>query len=241
MIDMGHSDQLDRLIAHKRALDARESESPRQAQRLHELRAWQTARLAKAYADLRSEPRYTGALEFFLSDLYGPQDFVRRDDELRRALSRLKRAMPATLLEVLGKAIELQVLTSELDQNMVIHLKGASVSDASYATAYRAVGRLDDRKRQIDLIIRIGEDLARIVGQSWMGLALRAAHIPAHAAGFGVLQSFLERGFRAFRHIGDAQPLLRTIQEREADWMESLLRGDTALPANLTREPAANG
>jgi hypothetical protein len=238
---MRYSDDLDRLLARKRALDLRVTDTPDLAKRLRELRTWQATRLARTYADLRREPRYTLALEFFLGDLYGPEDFVRRDDELRRALSRLKRAMPATLLAVLRKAIELQVLTSELDQSMVSQLQGASVNDASYAAAYRDVGRVVDRKRQIDLTILIGEDLARIVGQSWVGLALRAAHIPAYAAGLGVLQRFLERGYRAFSQMGDAQPLLRAIRERETDLMESLLRGDLTSIPNLAQEPAAGG
>jgi len=238
---MRYSDELDRLLARKRALDLRVTDTPDLAKRLRDLRTWQATRLARTYADLRREPRYTLALDFFLNDLYGPEDFVRRDDELRRALSRLKRAMPARLLAVLRKAIELQVLTSELDQSMASQLQGASVNDASYAAAYRNVGRLVDRKRQIELTTLIGEDLERIVGQSWVGLALRAAHIPAHAAGLGVLQRFLERGYRAFSEMGDAQHLLRAIRERETELMDSLLRGDLASIPNLSQEPAGSG
>jgi len=240
-MSMGYSHKLDQLLARKRALDLHVLERPDLAKRLRELRAWQAARLARTYADLRREPRYALALEFFLSDLYGEADFVRRDDELQRAVSRLERAMPAALLEVLGEAVELQVLTSELDQSMITQLQGASVNDASYAAAYGSVGRLDDRKRQIDLIIHIGAALERIVGQSWVGLALRAANIPARAAGLGLLQRFLERGFRAFVQMGDAQYLLRAIRERETDLMESLLRGAPAVVQNLTEEPGANG
>ena len=55
--------------------------------------------------------------------------------------------------------------------------------------------------------------------------ALRAAHVPAHAAGFGVLQDFLERGFAAFRNMSEAAPLLRKIRERETQLMEQLFSG----------------
>jgi len=56
-------------------------------------------------------------------------------------------------------------------------------------------------KRQVDLVLLIGADLSRLVRNFWIELALRAAHLPAHVAGFGVLQDFLERGFTAFRKL----------------------------------------
>ncbi len=237
---MSNQDDLDRLLERKLTLDARGLDNPDFARRLRELRAWQAKRLATSYADLQTRPRYVPALQFFLGDLYGPDDFTRRDADLKRALTHLKRALPARLLELLSEAIELQVLSLELDHEMVAQLPARAVSNSAYAAAYRAVGRPDDRKRQIELITLIGEDLARIVGQRWVGLALRAAHFPAHAAGFGVLQGFLERGLQAFRRLGDADDLLRIIRERETRLMESLLRGDSSSIPLDTEEPAAH-
>ncbi|MEO0973821.1 MAG: hypothetical protein AAFX85_12065, partial [Pseudomonadota bacterium] len=48
------------------------------------LESWQAQRLAMTYSDLRGEERYGPAVEFFLSDIYGPRDFSRRDDDVRR-------------------------------------------------------------------------------------------------------------------------------------------------------------
>ncbi len=232
--------KLDGLLEQKAALEARAPDSPEFSRRLRELRHWQSQRLAASYADLRVEPRYAAALEFFLGDLYGPEDFTQRDADLKRALTHFKRALPAGLLQMLGEAIELQVLSLELDREMVMRLDARAVSRSSYAAAYRSAGRSEDRRRQIDLIIRIGEDLARVVDQRWVGLALRAAHYPAHAAGFGVLQRFLERGFRAFRRLGDARYLLGVIRERETRLMEALLLGDGTSIPKATGEPAVN-
>jgi hypothetical protein len=223
------SESLEGLLARRRVLDAaRAAQTPQLAERLRALQAWQTARLAATYEDLRRHPRYTEAVQFFLSDLYGAQDFTRRDHELSRAVSPLRRTLPASLLEVLARAIELDVLTVELDQGMVAHLAQGPVTDASYAAAYRAVGRAAARQRQIDLTVGIGEDLQQLVRHRWIGVALRAAHLPARAAGFGVLQQFLEHGFAAFHRMGDAQPLLQAIRERETRLMQALLQGETA-------------
>jgi hypothetical protein len=193
MPDIGH---LDELFAAKRRLDADANASPETSRRLSELKSWQAARLAKTYEDLRHDPRCAAATEFFLTDLYGPQDFARRDDDFARAWDRLKRGLPGAALDVLARALELQVLSAELDQ-------------AS--------------RHQIELVVDIGTALGRLVAFPLLGLALRAAHVPAHLAGFGALQEFLERGFAAFRRMGDPRVLLEAIQVRETALMHALL------------------
>jgi hypothetical protein len=237
---MGNGQNFDQLLARKRELELRVAQNPELDSRMRELRSWQAQRLEQTYAALRSEPRYAPALEFFLSDLYGPGDSMRRDEDLRRALIPLKRALPAALLDILCRALELQILTAELDQEMVSRLGSGAITDASYAEAYRLVGRAEERKHQIELIVRTGEDLSRVVRKNWIALALRAAHLPAQAAGFGVLQSFLERGFGAFRQMEDARDLLATIQQRETVLMESLLRGDESAIADITQRTTAH-
>ena len=51
---------------------------------------------------------------------------------------------------------------------------------------------------------------------------------PARAAGFAALQSFLERGFAAFRKMGGAGAFLATIDERERRLMEAIFGGESA-------------
>jgi hypothetical protein len=219
---MARTDDTEPLIEQLTQLQARASAQPALAQRLQELRAWQAARLARTYEDVRRDPQLAQAAEFFLNDVYGPQDFARRNLELTRAWNYFKRTLPATVLTVLAQAIELETLTSELDHAMVTQLPPGPIDGESYAVAYRAVGRADARAHQIDLIEGIGEVLSRVVRRRWIAIALRAAHAPAHAAGFGVLQDFLERGFAGFRQMQDPERLLRIIQEREGALMQAL-------------------
>ncbi len=234
------AEEVARLLARRRVFEAHALEIPGHSGRLRVLRAWQARRLARTYEDLRRDPRYTEAVEFFLNDLYGPQDFSRRDRELSRAVIPLRRALPAALLEVLAKAIELDVVTVELDQGMLEQLPKRPLGAVAYALAYRALGRAAQRQRQIDLTVSIGADLERLARHRWIGIALRAAHRPARAAGFGVLQRFLEHGFAAFHRMGSARPLLQAIRDRETRLMETLLRGDAAAGSLLTPEPAVD-
>ena len=58
-----------------------------------------------------------------------------------------------------------------------------------------------------------------------MGLAIRLARGPAHAAGYGQLHDFLERGYHAFRKMDGADEFLATIDRRERALMDDLFAG----------------
>ena len=220
--------ELGRLIERAAAVQRLESAEPALAERLRELRHWQAARLARTYEDLAHDARQAPAIEFFLTDLYGPQDFGPRDRDLARAGPLLQRALPRGALRVLIDAIELYALSGELDQALARALPPGPIDPANYAHAYRAAGRAADRQHQIELIVRIGERLAQAVRQPLIGLTLRATHLPAHLAGFGALQDFLERGFDAFHRLGDARIFLDAIRARESALSTALLRGDAS-------------
>ena len=216
---------LDQMMSRKRELTSLTDADPRSTGRLRELRHWQAARLARTYRDLHRDPRHTAAVDFFFSDLYGDHDFAPRERNVERAMRYLKRSLPPVALEALGRAIELDLLTAELDQAMVAAIPVGDLDEALYAHAYRAVGRRAARQHQIELVIRIGEDLEQLVRHPWVGALLRAARVPAHVIGLDALQKFLERGYDAFRQMGDASRLLAAIRERETRLMEAILDG----------------
>jgi hypothetical protein len=215
---------LDEMLARS-LRDTGPARPPEVESRMRELRAWQSARLGKTYEDFLGDPLSADAVRFFLTDLYGPEEHPRRDSDLVRAWSRLKRTLPEAALELLGRALELQLLTAELDSALVGQLEPGLLTWATYAAAYRAVGRAEERTHQIELVLKIGEDLSRIVHHEWLALAVRLARLPAHLAGFGALQDFLERGFNAFRRLGDARRLLEAVRERETRLSAALLAG----------------
>jgi len=229
---MRDSKELEELLRQRALLDASAPATPEHGTRLRELRLWQAARLARTYDDLRRDPQCSDAIDFFLTDLYGIEDHTRRDQDLTRGWGHLKRTLPQAALEVLGCALELQVLTAQLDQAMAGQIGSGPLNWATYATAYREVGRADARRRQIDLVVTIGRHLERLVRRDWMALALRAARVPANLAGFGALQDFLERGFAAFRRLRDSQRVLSAIQDRESRLSAALFSG-AEVPADV--------
>lgn len=219
--------QLDGLVERYLGVRRRLEEDAALADRMGALAGFQAGRLARTYADLQGTPRYGPAVAFFLADLYGPQDLRERDAQVLRALEKLKRFLPGTALQALARAFELHVLSMELDAATAAALPADRALDGgTYAAAYRAAGRPADRERQIELIGDIGTLLDGLAQRPEVGLAIRLARGPAHAAGFGQLQDFLERGFEAFRTMDGAEEFLAAIDARERALMDRLFSGD---------------
>ena len=80
-----------------------------------QLRAWQSARFARTYPELLASERYRLAAEFFLSDLYGPKDFSKRDAELERILPTLSRLLPAAGVHTLALGMELDIISETFE------------------------------------------------------------------------------------------------------------------------------
>ena len=204
------------------------------------LRNWQTSRLRQTHADLLQNPRYRPAVEFFLQELYGARDFSRRDHDIERAYPIIVRTMPAGALHSVVMAIELNVLSHELDADLLRVLIDEfairdQISEEVYAHAYRQCDNYTLRLRQIELISILGRDLERIVAKPFIYTALRLAKGPAHLAGFGELQQFIETGFHAFRHMGKAYQFLDTITQREMQILNRIYNQHPH-PMDLTKD-----
>jgi hypothetical protein len=187
------------------------------ARALDRLAAWQARRLGATYADLAAQPRYAAAIEFFRTDLYGSVDYARRDTDIARVTPLMAAMLPERVIATIGDAMELNVLSHELDRKLLGHLTVRErYSVREYCAAYRATGEFAARERQIATIGVIGRALDVFVRKPLIRGALMMMRGPAHLAGFGVLRDFLDRGFSAFHRMGGADEFLATITAREA-------------------------
>jgi hypothetical protein len=197
---------------------------------LQVLRRWQAQRLSRTYADLLASERYRPAAEFFLSDLYGEGDFTWRDENVERMYPSMVKMLPDAALHTIGLAVELHVLSAELDRGLCEVLVGElgveeRITESQYAEAFRRCGNLRERQRQVRLIRLVGRDLDTVVAKPLIYQMLKLARKPARVAGFGELHDFLERGFNAFRHMGGAGEFLDTIVSRETRILDRIFEG----------------
>ncbi len=194
------------------------------------LREWQSTRLAWTHHDLLENPRFRPATRFFLSDVYAPRDFSQRNFDIQKAYNAMRKAVPERAVHVLAETIELHQFTDELDAKLADALfdqlnVGDHLTPQSYAEAYRICDNYDDRVRQIDMIVKIGRSVDKIVRLPFIGLTLRLAHTPAVMAGWNELQGFLERGYAAFKHMKGAEEFLNVIETREKGILDRIYAG----------------
>jgi hypothetical protein len=192
---------------------------------LQGLKAFQSQRLARSYADVAAQPRYRMATSFFLDDLYGPKDFSGRDEAMMRILPVMVRTLPAAGVEAATLAIELEALSESLDHRTAQQLEPGPIGDESYARAYRAGSTRPERERQIELIVTVGKDLDWLVKKPLVYATLKLMRAPARLAGLQDLQDFLERGFAAFRAMGGADEFLALVRDREMQILNRLFSG----------------
>lgn len=219
-----------RLAQHQRVFDP-EREPRNRLPWLKPLQAWQAQRLAHSFEVFLRDPARRPAARFFLTDVYGAQDFSRRDADIARVIPMMQRLLPPSLLDTIADGLALAALSHAFDLRMAQALEalapaGQALDVALYARAYRRVGHPRLRARQIALIGEVGNGLAEALRMPGIGALLRLSRLPARAAGLGALQSFLERGCAAFGELGDAAGFLEDIRRSETAAMQRLFAGD---------------
>ena len=220
---------LRQALADSHRLATRLDDSSFPLKELEHIQGWQRQRLARTYEDVISRERYRAAGNFFLDELYGGLNFRERDQEVERVLPIMVRMLRDDMILVLAEAFELQSLSLKFDMDMTIQLQQSGwdqLNTFRYGEIYRACGRTAEREEQIELIRRLGMALNELVHHRLVLWLIRTVRGPARAAGFGLLQSFLENGLNAFQEMGDGTGFVETVWRRESEVMQKLLNAD---------------
>ncbi|MEO8923117.1 MAG: hypothetical protein ABI330_09900 [Caldimonas sp.] len=206
------------------------------------LKAFQQRRFSHTYADLLATPRYGPAARFFLGELYGPREFVRRDAQLARVVPGLAKLFPKESVDVVAAATALHALSEALDTAMAMHLGATEIAPVGYARTWQGVGRATERREQIALTARVAQGLDDLTRRPLLRNGLRLMRGPARAAGLGELQRFMEAGFDTFRAMHGAGEFIAIVQSREQGLAESLFAADMtdAGPGSATERELAS-
>ena len=229
-------------IADVTALRQRRTADPALGAAVGQVKTLQARRFRGTYADLMGSPTFGPAAKFFLEELYSDADYTARDQQFGRIAGTLQTMFPAAVVATAVALAVLHAQTETLDQAMgaawaaaatspagttVLHAEAETQAEAAqYAAAWRTVGQRAQRELQLERVLAMGTDLARLTRTPGLRMMLRMMRGPAHAAGMGALQQFLEAGFDTFgqlaRQRGGVEQFLATIDARERALMESL-------------------
>ena len=236
----------DRIRTHLQAvaqLRAARQTDPALAQRVLAVKTYQARRFKQTYSDLLANPRYRAAAQFFLDELYGPQEFAERDTQFARVVPALVRIFPHAVVQTVEQLGALHALSESLDNATASHLRPgqttAPLDAAAYLLAWQGAGMAAAREQQIALTQAIGQALDGFTRSRLMRTSLRLMRGPAQAAGLVSLQRFLEAGFDAFGAMKGADDFLRWVGERERALAAALFAPDA--PNALARLASTPG
>lgn len=197
------------------------------------IKTLQARRFRGTYADRMGSPSFGPAARFFLHELYSDTDYTDRDLQFSRIAGTLQTMFPQPVVATAVALAVLHAQTEALDQEMgrawLAHSACTSAT-ARYTAAWRTVGQQDARRQQLQRVLAMGTDLARLTRTPGLRMMLRMMRGPATAAGMGALQKFLEAGFDTFgqlsRQRGGVEQFLTTIEARERALMDQLFDAD---------------
>jgi hypothetical protein len=222
-------------------------EDPLLGQALVAVKRLQSRRFAGTYADLLVDRTYAAGARFFLGELSGERDDAQRDEQFARIAGAIERLFPAQVGATAARLAQVHALTEDLDRDLAKAWRAsADAEPARYVAAWRLAGREPDRQRQLQAVIDLGHELARLTRTAGLRTMLRMMRAPATAAGLAALQAFLESGFDTFagmaRQRGAVENFLATVSEREQHLLQLLFHAgfpaaETALARTLGQAP----
>jgi len=193
---------------------------------------WQLDYMLPFFSDLLEPEGYAEAVDFIVSDLAGV-GVSERDRDIERATPVIVRSLPAHPLETAAAAVELNARALEINLGICRGLLAdgdlpPAIAERDYFIACRKVSSYDECVDLVHLAADLGETLKRLVRVPLIGGLLRTMRAPAHAAGFGALQEFLETGYVTFRRISDIDHFLELFRMRMSQVFERIY--DSPIP-----------
>ena len=179
---------------------------------------WQADYMLPLFSDLLEPEGYADAVDFVVSDLCGV-GVSERDHDIERATPVIVRSLPTHAMETAAAAVELNAAALEINTGiwnglLVDGELPAVITEAEYCRACRSAASFEEVMALVELAITLGETLKTLVRVPLIGFLLKTMRVPAHAAGFGALQEFLETGFVTFHEISDIDRFLDDLGAR---------------------------
>lgn len=184
------------------------------------VKSFQKERLTKTHQQFLNNPDTNQAAQFFLNELYGEKDFSIYYKDLDKLLPTMEKMFPVSALNIITKALSLNLLTEKLDNQLAEQL-GSNFTEKQYWKSYNDIGTVEDRTFQLDLLKDIGQNLIKASKMPLISQLLSVMSIPAQQMDLMNLHNFLKNGFHVFKNTKNPQFFIDTIYSYEMDILKS--------------------
>ncbi|WP_350560717.1 FFLEELY motif protein [Psychrobacter sp. CAL346-MNA-CIBAN-0220] len=174
--------------------------------RLSEVQTWQRARIQRTHSEVFEQPKNQLMADYFLTQLYGGDEFKLLAEQLARILpkaKKLERLAKESALETGSMAIQAAILAIELDLHLAEWLMAQDlpVNEDTMLAAYRAVNEDDERRAQIGNLKEVCYRTDKYINSFFLQKAFALAKGTAYRHNYQPLYDFIDSGFIAMRPL----------------------------------------
>ena len=195
--------------------------------KLNEVQSWQQARIKRTHSTLFEQPKNQLMADYFLTQLYGGDEFKVLAEQLGRILpkaKKLERLAKESSLEAGSMGIQASILAIELDLHLAQWLleQELTVNEENMLLAYRTVDEADERRVQIhnlkDVCYRTDKDLNSFM----LKKAFAMAKGTAYRYNFQPLYDFIDSGFKAMKPLKRVSSFIEPFCARELEVIDEV-------------------
>ncbi|WP_201532080.1 FFLEELY motif protein [Psychrobacter sp. LFX-11D] len=195
--------------------------------KLNEVQSWQQARIKRTHSTLFEQPKNQLMADYFLTQLYGGDEFKVLAEQLGRILpkaKKLERLAKESSLEAGSMGIQASILAIELDLHLAQWLleQELTVNEENMLLAYRTVDEADERRVQInnlkDVCYRTDKDLNSFMLKKAFAMAKGAAY----RYNFQPLYDFIDSGFKAMKPLKSVSSFIEPFCARELEVIDEV-------------------
>ncbi|KAA0915373.1 FFLEELY motif protein [Psychrobacter sp. ANT_WB68] len=195
--------------------------------KLKEVQSWQQARLERTHSDLFEQPKNQLMADYFLTQLYGGDEFKVLAEQLERILpkaQKLERLAKESSLEAGSMGIQAAILAVELDLHLAEWLlaQDLPVNEENMLAAYRAVDEADERRVQIGNLKEVCYRTDKHLNSFMLKKAFTLAKGTAYRYNFQPLYDFIDTGFKAMKPLKSVSSFIEPFCERELEIIDEV-------------------
>ncbi|WP_201551219.1 FFLEELY motif protein [Psychrobacter sp. DD43] len=196
-------------------------------EKLNEVQSWQQERIKRTHSTLFEQPKNQLMADYFLTQLYGGDEFKVLAEQLGRILpkaKKLERLAKESSLEAGSMGIQASILAIELDLHLAQWLleQELAVNEENMLLAYRTVDEAIERRVQInnlkDVCYRTDKDLNSFM----LKKAFAMAKGTAYRYNFQPLYDFIDSGFKAMKPLKSVSSFIEPFCARELEVIDEV-------------------
>lgn len=221
------------MLQHYRTLDFHQD--PLLAARLTTIQNWQKRRMQHTHAALFAVPEHQLMTQYFLTRLYGGEDFDILAGQFERVINAAKkfeRLVPSSTIQTGCEAIELAVLAIELDEQLAkcmtsdfVYNQYGEIDDGFAVDLFHKANQSESRYHQLNLLDKLGFNLDKYVRSFIVQSAFKVSKGAAERHHFDPLYQFLGEGFSAMKPLKSAEVFVGVFTEHERQIVERIQLG----------------